>query len=68
MKKSSAVWTISLDCVCPCCHTFVDLLNHPDFWADRAKLALGETGTPATKNMQVICPECKDPFTVDLEQ
>jgi predicted RNA-binding Zn-ribbon protein involved in translation (DUF1610 family) len=60
-----ATWSISLDCDCPNCKEYVDLLTHPDFW-DGRKIEIGETETARTVCAEVVCPECGHEFTVDF--
>lgn len=55
-----AQWTISLDCECPKCDQFVDLLLAADFW-DGRRLEFAE----AKKGLEVECPECGHEFEVD---
>jgi predicted RNA-binding Zn-ribbon protein involved in translation (DUF1610 family) len=64
---TTATWHASLDCDCPKCGEYVDLLKYPDFWDGRSMLEVAEHGTPATKDMEVVCPECGAEFTVDCE-
>lgn len=61
-----ANWNISLNCDCPECEKYVDLLECPDFWDGRTFQA-GENSTPKTRNVDVICPSCGYEFIVDLE-
>jgi hypothetical protein len=61
-----ATWTVQLNCDCPGCKEWVDLLNYPDFF-DGRKLDIGDHGTPKTTGMEVVCPECGHEFLVDLE-
>jgi Zn finger protein HypA/HybF involved in hydrogenase expression len=61
-----AVWDISLDCECPACKKYVNLLDYPDFWDGRQLQAI-EHHTPRTIGMEVICPECGHEFKVDCD-
>lgn len=60
-----ATWPISLDCDCPNCKEFVDLLTCRDFW-DGRRIDPCEHGTERTKNVEVFCPRCGHEFTVDF--
>lgn len=59
-----ATWTVELNCVCPNCKEYVDLLDYSDFW-DGRKLNVAEHDTPRSKNIDVVCPECGEEFNVD---
>jgi len=61
-----ATWTVELNCDCPGCKEWVNLLNYPDFF-DGSTLKIAEHGTPKTTGMEVVCPECGHEFLVDLE-
>lgn len=63
--KTEAQWSISLDCDCPHCKEFVDLLEYPDFW-DGRRLDVGEHHTDRSQNVSVTCPNCGSDFEVDL--
>lgn len=67
MSEITACWNISLTCDCPKCSEWVDLLDYPDFWDSRYKLQIGEHGTPSSRDVEVVCPNCGHEFTVDLE-
>lgn len=59
-KKPTAQWSISLYVDCPCCGDTVDLCDSPGFW--------DEIKEPAkTGDADVICPECDEAFTVEME-
>jgi hypothetical protein len=60
-----ATWSISLDCDCPKCKEYVDLLTYSDFW-DGRKFEPCESGTEITAGVEVVCPECGHEFTVDF--
>jgi len=62
-----ATWIISLDCTCPGCNEFVDLLDLEDFWEDHPGLHPPEHSTKRTNDMPVICPECGWEFDVCCE-
>lgn len=66
MTKPVATWSLSLNCDCPACDEYVDLMDMDDFWCDR-NLQACESGTPKSRNVEVICPECRHEFKVDLE-
>jgi hypothetical protein len=66
MSKLTATWSITLDTTCPGCNEDVDLLDYEDFW-DGRRIEAGEWGTPATTDIEVICPRCGHEFKVDLE-
>lgn len=60
----AATWCISLDCTCPGCKEYVNLLDYADFW-DGRKLSVPEHGTERSKGIEVVCPECGLEFAVD---
>jgi len=64
--KTTAQWSLSLDCDCPHCKEFVNLLDTPDFWRD-AEFEPCEYNTHKTRDVRVICPACNEEFVVDLE-
>ncbi len=64
--KTTATWSISLDCDCPECGEYVDLLDYPDFW-EMTGVDPVEHGTDDTRNLEVICPKCRAEFLVDCE-
>ena len=61
-----ATWSISLDCECPACEWYVDLLDYADFW-DGRKLDPCEHGTDRSRHVEVVCPNCNYEFEVDLD-
>jgi hypothetical protein len=65
MSKIYATWTVELNCVCPACEEYVDLLDYVDFWNGR-KLDCAEHGTERSKGAEVVCPSCYHDFEVDL--
>lgn len=69
MKKAkvSATWGLSLDCVCPGCGGFVDLLHEGNFWDDHELLQPLENHTERANRLEVICPECRHEFEVCCE-
>lgn len=62
----SASWHVSLDCDCPKCGEYVNLLDAPDFWDGRT-LDIPEHGTEQSNNLEVQCPECGHKFKVCCE-
>ena len=66
MQNVTATWTIELNCTCPKCDKWVDLLDYSDFW-DGRNLEIAENGTERSKGVEVLCPECSYEFTVDCE-
>ena len=60
-----ATWNLSLNCDCPHCKEWVNLLDYADFW-DGARFVACEYSTDRTKDVNVICPECGEEFTVDF--
>ncbi len=67
MADVTATWEISLNCTCPFCDEDVNLTDHDDFWLDNPRLQVGESNTERSKDMKVICPECKKEFKVDCQ-
>ena len=66
MADTTATWTVELNCECPACHEYVDVLEYPDFW-DGRHLEIAEHGTDRSKDVEVICPNCDHEFTVFCE-
>lgn len=66
MSENKATWSLSLDTECPECKETVNLLDAADFW-DGTEFQACESGTPRTKDVEVLCPECDKTFEVDLE-
>lgn len=64
--KARASWSVSLDCDCPKCGKYVDLLQAVDFW-DGRPLEIAQHDTPYSDNMEVACPECGHDFVVCCE-
>lgn len=64
-ERVAATWTIELNCDCPKCGEYVDLLTHSDFWDGRKDLALGEHSTKRADRLPVACPECNHEFEVE---
>lgn len=65
--STTATWDIRINCECPSCKEFVNLLDFPDFWDSNHHLDIPENGTSASRNLEVVCPECGHEFKVDLE-
>lgn len=66
MANITAAWTVELNCTCPKCNEYVDLLDYVDFW-DGRRLDIAESGTERSCDIEVICPKCDHEFTVDCE-
>ena len=66
VSRPVATWSISLDCDCPACGEYVNLLDYADFW-DGRRLDACEHGTDRSRGVDVVCPECGHDFEVDLE-
>jgi len=66
MADIKATWSISLNCDCPKCGEYVDLLEDPDWW-DRHRVELCEHDTPKTTDVRVICPDCGADFHADFQ-
>jgi hypothetical protein len=60
----AAQWTVELNCDCPKCGEYVDLLEYPDFW-DGRKLEIAEHDTERSRAVEVACPECDHVFEVE---
>jgi hypothetical protein len=67
MAEIIATWDISLNCDCPKCNEYVDLLDYPDFWEGHSRIDIPEHGTENSRDVKVQCPKCDHRFTVDLE-
>ena len=68
MSNPKATWLIQLNCTCPKCGEYVDLMDASDFWDGREhEIEIGEWGTEATNNFEVVCPDCDHIFNVELE-
>jgi hypothetical protein len=61
--KIEATWQIELNCDCPSCKKYVNLIDTPDFW-DGCNLDIGEHDTENSNGVEVLCPECGYEFTV----
>ncbi len=64
MENIKAIWSLSLDCTCPKCEEDFDILDEDDFWGRGIHVA--EHDTPRSRGVEVVCPNCKYTFTVDL--
>ena len=63
MITVDANWTVELNCDCPKCGEYVDLLTAPDFW-DGRHLDIAEHGTKRSNALEVSCPKCGHDFEV----
>lgn len=63
----TATWCIYLNCDCPKCGEFVDLLEADDFWDAHERLQPVENGTERSNNLAVRCPKCDHEFEVCCE-
>ena len=61
-----ATWSLSLNCTCPNCGEYIDLMDEPDFW-DGRRIEACENGTPRSIDFEAYCVECEHEFLVDLE-
>jgi len=66
MSKVTATWIIELNCECPKCKEWVNLLDYPDFWEGQS-MKTGESRTKNSIDTEVVCPECNHEFKVDCE-
>lgn len=59
-RTVAASWSVSLNCDCPFCGEYVDLMLDSDQL---------ETVQPceADKELEVFCPECGENFTIKTE-
>lgn len=63
----SAHWSVELNCECPHCGDYVDLLEYPDFWDGRRGVEIYEIDTPATTKTEVTCPKCFKDFLASFD-
>lgn len=63
MSETKAQWSASLDCECPHCKEYVNLLEYADFWQGRRTLNVADR----VSDLDVTCPECGEDFLVDCE-
>ena len=66
MANVIAYWTIELNCHCPECTEYVDLLEYEDFW-DKRPLDIGEHCTDRSRDIAVVCPYCGHEFNVECQ-
>jgi ribosomal protein S27AE len=59
-----AQWEVQLNCECPKCGDFVNLLDVHDFWDANRELDIPEYNTTRSNNLDVECPECGCEFEV----
>ena len=64
MADVTATWIVELNCHCPNCEEYVNLLDYADFW-DGRKLEIPEHGTDRSKDVEAQCPKCDHEFSVD---
>jgi hypothetical protein len=67
MSKPIATWVVELNCYCPNCDEYVDLTSADDFWYNHKGLAIAETGTERSNNLDVVCFECNHRFAVECQ-
>lgn len=60
-----ACWTVELNCECPHCEEYVNLLDDPDFWYINENLEIAENMTDKSNNLAVHCPKCDQDFVVE---
>jgi hypothetical protein len=61
-----AQWVVELNCYCPGCGDYVNLMDEPEFWVGR-ELDIAEHGTDRSNDMEVTCPECGHEFQACCE-
>jgi hypothetical protein len=66
MKKTIATWYLSLNCDCPHCDEYIDILDDEQFLLDN-RIVPCENGTNNSRNIEVVCSVCFKEFLVDLE-
>lgn len=59
MKKRTANLSISVNCKCPNCDTYLDIFDLED-----VKYALDETHNAINCNLEIECEECNEKFIV----
>lgn len=62
-SQIEAQWTVELNCDCPKCGDYVNLLDAADFW-DVRSLEIPQHDTVDSDNLEVICPACEHEFEV----
>lgn len=65
MKNIIATWMVELNCHCPKCGEYVNLLDYI-FW-EMNEMQIPESGTDRSRNVEVKCPECSHDFLIDCE-
>lgn len=63
MDTVDAFWVVELNCYCPGCKQYVDLLDVCNFMGETG-IQIGEVETERTKCLDVSCPECGHEFKV----
>jgi hypothetical protein len=67
MAEVKAQWSLSLDCTCPNCEEYFDILEvEGEFFMDGGPEPI-EHGTTKTTDREVTCPQCHHEFNVDFE-
>lgn len=59
MYKRTATLTISVNCKCPHCESYLDIFDLED-----VKYALDETNNAIDCNLEIECEECNEKFIV----
>ena len=73
MENIKAVWRTSLDCKCPGCKDYVDLMEYADYRQGRKRLEKsdfleGDSDLQIAQpviGLEVNCPKCGHEFMVD---
>ena len=60
-----AVWNLELNCRCPKCDEYIDLLEGGDFWENN-RVEVCEHSTDKSKNIDAHCEGCEHEFKVNL--
>jgi hypothetical protein len=63
LPHADAEWHLQLNCVCPHCDKWVDLLEDEGFWHSEVEVC--EHGTARSRKVLVKCPSCRKDFTVE---
>jgi len=66
-QNTTASWHVELNCHCPKCDRYVNLLDYPDFWDGCGDLDIPEHDTERSDDLEVCCPECHHEFNVKCE-
>lgn len=64
MEPVEASWTVELNCDCPKCGEYVNLLDYADFWDGRRALDVGFNTDDGSE--EVVCPECSHEFEITI--